>query len=286
MTDDVRLIQGDALAVLKTLPSASVDCCITDPPYPCIKRSYGYWTEAEWFALMRGVVPEVMRTLKPSGSAVFILQPNSERVGRMRTWLWEFMLWVGKEWGIVQDAWWWRFDTMPTEGAPTKGLMRQSLKACVWIGLPDCWRNQDAVLWEESDYNRAARLTGRCDRGATPSKWRPNATPIVTDQKRVRAAAERRGGVTPFNVIPETNGSHRAGHSAPTSLKVCSWWTRYLCPPGGVCLDPFAGSGTTALAALKHGASWVGIERVPEYVAIARKRIEAAQAERLQETVA
>ena len=43
-------------------------------------------------------------------------------------------------------------------------------------------------------------------------------------------------------------------------------------------LDPFAGSGTVGLAALQHGASFVGVERIPEYVTIARKRIADAQA--------
>jgi DNA modification methylase len=84
---DLRL--GDCLEVLKTLDAGSVDCVVTDPPYPEISRDYGRMTEPEWHQVMRGVVSEVRRVLKPRGSAVFILQPNSERVGRMRPWLWE-----------------------------------------------------------------------------------------------------------------------------------------------------------------------------------------------------
>ena len=49
-------------------------------------------TEAAWHEMMRGVVAECRRVLKPSGSAVFVLQPNSERVGRDRYGL-EFMVW-------------------------------------------------------------------------------------------------------------------------------------------------------------------------------------------------
>jgi DNA modification methylase len=45
------------------------------------------------------------------------------------------------------------------------------------------------------------------------------------------------------------------------------------CPADGVALDPFAGSGTTGLAALKHGRRFVGIELNPEYIAIARNRL-------------
>ena len=45
-------------------------------------------------------------------------------------------------------------------------------------------------------------------------------------------------------------------------------------PPGGVVLDPFLGSGTTALVARRLGRHYIGIEPNPEYVAIVRSRLE------------
>lgn len=277
---EVELHCGDCLDWLPSLADQSVDLVLCDPPYPEIDRPYGRWTEAEWWSLIvEGVIPHVRRILKPTGSAVFILQPNSRKVGSMRGWLFRFQAWACDHWNLIQDAYWFRYDILPTEGAPTKGLMRQSVKPCVWLGPADCYRNQDAVLWTESDHNKAARLAGRCGRNAPPSKMRTGTTPRTTDQKRARAAAGVRGGVTPFNVLLFANGSHRSGHSAPTSQDVADWWTRYLCPPGGTCCDPFAGSGTMALAALKHGASFVGCERMSEYHATARRRFDAALAE-------
>ena len=54
---------------------------------------------------------------------------------------------------------------------------------------------------------------------------------------------------------------------------------RYLCrlitPPGGLILDPFAGSGTTCMAAKAEGFHYLGIEREAEYAEIARRRIAA-----------
>ena len=54
---------------------------------------------------------------------------------------------------------------------------------------------------------------------------------------------------------------------------------RYICrlitPPGGIVLDPFAGSGSTGKAAALEGFGFIGIEREAEYVEIARARIEA-----------
>jgi hypothetical protein len=43
-----------------------------------------------------------------------ILQPNFEKVGRMRLWPWEFVAWAGREWNLVQDAYWWNFGYLPS----------------------------------------------------------------------------------------------------------------------------------------------------------------------------
>jgi DNA modification methylase len=52
---------------------------------------------------------------------------------------------------------------------------------------------------------------------------------------------------------------------------------RVITPPGGTVLDPFAGSGTTGVAAVQAGLSFVGIEQSPEHHATAQRRITAAQ---------
>lgn len=267
--------EGDCLEVMRGMADASVDAVVTDPPYPCIKRTYGYWTEEQWWALMRPVVAEVRRLLKPTGSAVFILQSNQEHVGRERPWLWEFMAWVAREWNMVMPLWWWNHAAQPGIHAQRKyGLCRRGLHAIIWAGNPDCHRNQEAVLWEPSD---AMKLVGLEDRSLhrTPSGWsvRPGCC--------AEAVAER-GGVTPFDVIPMANtnsstssGAH--GHGAGKPVALAEWLLRYLCPVGGTVLDPFLGSGTTLVAAARLGFNGVGIERGAEYVAIARARVAHAE---------
>ena len=272
---EVEVIHGDCLDVLPTLEAGSVDAVVTDPPYPCVKRSYGTWTEAEWFALMDPVVEQCRRVLKPTGSAVFVLQPNSERVGRMRTWFLEFVLKWAKAWGWVQDHYWWNIATLPGNYG---GLNRPSVKACVWFGDPGCYRDQDAVLWTESDRNRAVRASARCDRTVSYPSGR------TVNHKRMCGRAELKdGGVTSYNLLPisNTNSTDSAGsngHGAGTPLALCRWWVRYICPPDGLILDPFLGSGTTAVACLKEGRRCVGIEREAEYVEIARRRVAEVEA--------
>ena len=269
-----EVIEGDCLDVLPSIPDASIDAVVCDPPYPCIKRAYGTMTEAEWDRMMRGVVAETRRVLKPTGSAVFILQPNSERLGRMRPWLWEFMAWTCHEWNMVQDAWWWNTAAMPCASGQ---LMRPSVKACVWLGSPDCYRSQDDVLWNETARNVAVRASARFERISYPSGHSVN-------HGRACAAAEKRGGVTPYNLLPCPNTSSvdsagSYGHPAGTPANLANWWLRYLTPPGGTALDPFVGSGTMGIEAVKLSLNFIGIERDPGYVAIARGRIEAARTE-------
>jgi DNA modification methylase len=97
------------------------------------------------------------------------------------------------------------------------------------------------------------------------------------------AAAGRRGGVTPFNVLPIGNGAGKTragdyGHGAGTPWRLADWWVRYICPPGGTVLDCFAGTGTIPLAADANDCNAVGIEKMPKYYEIMRERVEAAAA--------
>jgi DNA modification methylase len=112
-----------------------VDAIITDPIYPEVHRKgYPKISEADWHDMMRTVVKQCRRVLKPKGSAVFILQPNSKRLGQMRLWLWEFVVWAAKEWNLVQDAHWWAVNALPVSGHNRKiGLLRPSVKFCVWL---------------------------------------------------------------------------------------------------------------------------------------------------------
>ena len=49
-----------------------------------------------------------------------------------------------------------------------------------------------------------------------------------------------------------------------------------IVPPGGLIIDPFAGSGTTGVAALQHGCKFIGVEREPVYAEMSRERLNAA----------
>ncbi|MGH2726442.1 MAG: DNA-methyltransferase [Actinomycetota bacterium] len=65
-------------------------------------------------------------------------------------------------------------------------------------------------------------------------------------------------------------------HPTVKPVKLMRWLVRLVTPPDGVVLDPFAGSGTTGIAAISEGMRFLGIERERDYVQIARRRIRHA----------
>ena len=264
-----KLLQGDCRQELKKLAAHSIDVILTDPIYPEVRQEYGRLSEPDWQALMRIVVSEARRVLKPSGSLVVILQPNSAKVGQMRLWLWDFVAWAGRYWNLVQDTYWWAVDMLPLGGIRREqGLLRPSVKMCVWLGAADCYRQQDHVLWTPSEELAAKHRSDMALRVGPNGKTYRNGS--------IARAADERGGTTPFNCLPIPVGGHASGHSHPavTPYDLAAWWCKYLLPPGGVLCDPFCGSGTMLVAGLDQGASQViGIDKEARYLAVARKRV-------------
>lgn len=87
----------------------------------------------------------------------------------------------------------------------------------------------------------------------------------------------------------ETSGSmSKNSHPTVKSIKLMTYLVRLVTPKGGVVLDPFSGSGSTLVAALKEGARFVGIEREEEYALIAEERVRytASQELEMQEALA
>jgi DNA modification methylase len=148
-------------------------------------------------------------------------------------------------------------------------LMRQSVRMCVWLGPPGCYRNQENVLWLPCDDNFA--------QGKSDSALRVMPSGQHYRNSRIADTVTERGGSTPFNLLPVAPGVSAApgiDHPATTPYDVAAWWVKYLLPPQGVLLDCFCGSGTMLAAGLDFGASRViGIEQQKKYIKIAQKRI-------------
>jgi len=71
-----------------------------------------------------------------------------------------------------------------------------------------------------------------------------------------------------------TSENNHAQHYATYPTKLITTPIEAGCPPGGIVLDPFLGSGTTVVVARRLGRHYIGIEPNPEYVKIAKSRLE------------
>lgn len=87
------------------------------------------------------------------------------------------------------------------------------------------------------------------------------------------------GGVSRFFYIAKVSADERGSNTHPTvkPIALMRYLCRLICAPGGVVLDPFAGSGSTGVAAKMEGLRFVGFELNAEYAQIAKARIETAE---------
>ena len=96
---------------------------------------------------------------------------------------------------------------------------------------------------------------------------------------------------TPGRESPRT-GAGRSGeprrnhHATVKPVELMRWLVRLVCPPGGIVLEPFAGSGTTLVACALEGVDCLGMELDADYVEIARARVEHARVQRTEELAA
>ena len=79
--------------------------------------------------------------------------------------------------------------------------------------------------------------------------------------------------------IKPNRNTEAEGHPHQKPLAVMAWLVRLACPPGGTVLDPFIGSGTTAVACIMEGRNFIGMELSGEYVKVAERRIAEARAQ-------
>lgn len=97
--------------------------------------------------------------------------------------------------------------------------------------------------------------------------------PARTGAEAVGREEGSAGTQSPRAGAGRTADSVRNHHNTVKPVAVMRWLCRLVTPPGGTVLDPFMGSGTTGIAALREGFDFIGCEREPEYLLIAEARI-------------
>jgi len=119
---------------------------------------------------------------------------------------------------------------------------------------------------------------------AKASRSERNAGCEGLEERRFGVGDERPSGSFGDRIGPRPDGGLRSTpvvtnhHPTVKPVALMRWLVRLITPPGGTVLDPFMGSGTTGVACAREGREFIGIEREPEYLAIAEARIAAARA--------
>lgn len=258
------LYRGDASAALRDLPASSINCVITSPPY-FWQRDYGVAgqighepTIAGYVAALVDCFREVRRVLRDDG-VLFLNLGDTYYSAKGRP--------HGKD-EKSRGRQWARNKLRAVDG-PGLGLPRKSLIGIPWrVALAlqeDGWTLRSDVVWKRP--------------GALPEPTahdRPWLTHehifILTKNPRYwfdRSAIGGEEDIWHITPRPDTPGAHFAPFPSALVEKCLACG----CPPGGTVLDPFAGSGTTMLVALRTQRDAVGIELSPDYCRYITDRI-------------
>jgi DNA modification methylase len=295
------IINGDCLEVLKTLPEGSIDCCVTSPPYYAL-RDYGVdgqlgleETPEKYIEKMTEVFMEVYRVLKDDGTLWLNIGDSYWGGGWRNASLNEHS-------GDIQKA---HKGTHCGEQMPACKGMSGVYKPKDLIGIPWMlafslrnagWYLRQDIIWHKPN-PMPESVTDRCTKSheyvfllSKSPKYYFNheaiqEPAIYAGDNRGERADSRRGtymnsmsGITKemrnkrdvwsINVKP-----CKEAHFATYPFELVKPCILAGCPEDGVVLDPFMGSGTTALVAKGLGRNYLGIELNPQYVELANKRL-------------
>lgn len=232
----IDFIHGDALETLAGMPEASVDAVATDPPYVSTSLEWDHWID--------GWPQAVARVLKPTGSMwVF---------GSMRMFMDrrdEF-----KGWKIAQDIVWEKHNGSSFHNDRFRRVHEHAVQF-----YRGAW----------SDVYKGIVTTNDARKRTVRRKERPPHMGEIADSTYV----SEDGGPRIMRSVIYTRSQHgQAIHPTQKPEAIVEPLIINACPPGGVVLDPFAGSGTTGYVAQRLGRSAILIEKNPDYFKAMRRR--------------
>ena len=305
------ILCGDCLFVLKTLPDDSIHCCVTSPPYYGL-RDYGMDaqigredTPEEYIARLTAVFREVMRVLRPDGTLWLNIAdsycgtsgkgtardpkyPNGRNgqivsLSRMVQgckpkdmigipWMLAFSL-RGAGWYLRNDIIWAKGNPMP-ESIKDR-CTRSHEHIFLFSKSKRYFYDWQAIAEPIAPTTALRKKNGRgVGKYSSPVPGQPQTQNInkprekgsITDEMISPVRAKR--DVWFINTVP-----YKGEHFAAYPPKLAENCILAGCPAGGVVLDPFMGSGTTGLAAKRHGRHYIGIELNTAFCSLARDRI-------------
>lgn len=257
-----RIIQGDCLEVLKTFPDECIDLIVTSPPYADNrKKSYqGISTEhyVEWFLPISG---QLKRVLKPDGSFVLNIKERALS-GERQTYVLELILAMKQQgWLWIEEYIWHKKNCYPGKW-PNR--FRDAWERCLhFTKQKDFKMFQEAVMVPVGDWAQK-----RLEKLSDTDRIRDESRSLSGFGKNVSNWVGRKY-VYPTNVLHLATECANRDHSAAFPITLPAWFIKLFTQEGSVVLDPFIGSGTTALACIELNRHYVGIELMDNYYQLA-----------------
>ena len=282
-----KIYFGDSAKILsKTdlLPDNYVNLIMTSPPYAdkrsksdgCIKAD----KYVEWFL---PISLQIKRVLKDSGSFVLNIKEHPES-GERQTYVMELILEMKKQgWFWIEEYCWYKKNSFPGKWSNrfrdswerclhfTKSKSFDMYQEAVMVPIGD-WAERRFKSMSESDFIRYTSQNNS-NLGRNVSNW--------LDRKKVFphnvVVFENEHYLAPSNVLEFATECSNKNHSAAYPLELPTWFIKLFTKKDDVVLDPFVGSGTTAVASLLLGRKYLGIEKYKEYYDEAQKNIADAK---------
>jgi len=248
-----KTICADLFSIVDKLPAAFVDLLVIDPPYNLDKDFNGFkfskTTDDAYLEYLRSWFPNIMNVLKPTGS-VYICGD----------WKSTFCLYqIMREHTIIRNRIVWQRE----KGRGAKSNWKNACED-IWFGT-----KSDDYYFDVEAVKQKRRVIAPYRENGRPKDWEE------TEDGNFRLTYP--GNFWDDISIPYWSMPENTDHPTQKPEKLIAKLILASCPPGGVVLDPFLGSGTTSVAAKKLGRKYVGIEINQEYCCWAEKRL--AQAE-------
>jgi len=260
------ILGGDCLKILPDYPDNYVDLIITSPPYAeSRKKTYGGTHPDEYVNWFLPISDQSLRILKPTGS--FILNIKERVVkGERHTYVIELILEMRKQgWLWTEEYCWHKKNCYPGKW-PNR--FRDSWERCLHFTKSKKFKmNQEKVMVPIGDWSKS-RLKNLSE------------TDKIRDESKVKSGFGKKilnwvgkKYVYPTNVLYMATECGNRNHSATFPVSLPEWFIKLFTDEGDIVLDPFLGSGTTAVAAQRLGRKYIGIEIFEEYREIAQERL-------------
>lgn len=256
----------DCLEFLKKQKANSVDLVVTSPPYADNrKKTYGgvpVKNYVEWFL---PISAELKRVLKPTGSFVLNIKERTVN-GERGTYVLELILEMKKQgWLWTEEYVWHKKNSFPGKW-PNR--FRDAWERCYHFTKQKKFNMyQDAVKvpmgdWAQQRLKNLSKTDQIRDESKVQSGFGKNVSNWVG-----------KNSVYPTNVLHMATECGNVNHSAAFPVSLPSWFIKLFTKKGDLVLDPFMGSGSTALAAINLNRHFIGTEIHEEYYKTALSRI-------------